>query len=208
VGAEDVGLFEIARVYLPSGEQLPIERWRVAGIVQGGYATAKGVVETLYRALHVELRVRRGSAPSFHPGKTAETAAGVVGELHPALLEGEWGAFELDVETLFERIPERVVYEDVITFPAVQQDIAVAVAEDVEAGALLDAAREAAGPVLRDARIFDVYRGEQVGEGKKSVAIHLAFQSTEKTLTDEEAAAIRETIVRALAERHGAELRA
>jgi phenylalanyl-tRNA synthetase beta chain len=78
----------------------------------------------------------------------------------------------------------------------------------VEAGALVDAAREAAGPVLRDARIFDVYRGEQVGEGKKSVAIHLAFQSTEKTLTDEDAAAIRDTIVRALAERHGAELRA
>jgi phenylalanyl-tRNA synthetase beta chain len=208
VGAEDVGLFEIARVYLPSGEQLPIERWRVAGIVQSGYATAKGLVDTLYRALHVELRVRRGSHPSFHPGKTAETDAGVLGELHPALLEGEWGAFELDLQTLVERIPERVVYEDVITFPTVQQDIAVAVAEDVEAGALVDTARDAAGPVLRDARIFDVYRGDQVGEGRKSVAIHLAFQSPEKTLTDEEAAGIRETIVRALAERHGAELRA
>jgi phenylalanyl-tRNA synthetase beta chain len=208
VGAEDVGLFEIARAYLPSGEQLPIERWRVAGIAQGGYATAKGLVDTLYRALHVELRVRRGSHASFHPGKTAETDAGVLGELHPALLEGGWGAFELDLETLVERIPERVVYEDVITFPAVQQDIAVAVAEEMEAGALIDTAREAAGPVLRDARVFDVYRGEQVGEGRKSVAIHLAFQSPEKTLTDEEAAEIRETIVRALAERHGAELRA
>ena len=208
VGGEDVGLFEIARVYLPSGEQLPDERLRVAGLVQGGYGAAKGVVEALYRALHVALRVRRGSDSSFHPGKTAETDAGVLGELHPALLEGEWGAFELDLDALVERIPERVVYEDVITFPAVQQDIAVAVAEDVEAAALVDTAREVAGPVLRDARVFDVYRGEQVGEGRKSVAIHLAFQSPEKTLTDDEAAGIRETIVGALADRHGAELRA
>jgi phenylalanyl-tRNA synthetase beta chain len=207
-GASGIGLFEIARVYLPSGEQLPNERWRVGAVVEGGYAGAKGVLEALYRALHVELRVRRGSHPLFHPGKTAETDAGVVGELHPTLLEGEWGAFELDLETLFEPVPDRVVYEDVITYPAVQQDIAVAVEEDVEVGALVDAARAAAGEVLREARIFDVYRGEQVGEGRKSVAIHLAFQSPDRTLTDEEAAQLREKIVAALAERFGAELRA
>ena len=89
-----------------------------------------------------------------------------------------------------------------------RQDIAVAVDEDVEVGALVDAAREAGGPLLREARVFDVYRGEQVGEGRKSVAIHLAFQSPERTLTDEEAAELRERIVAALAERFGAELRA
>ena len=100
------------------------------------------------------------------------------------------------------------VYEDVITYPAVNQDIAVAVDEDVEVGALVDAAREAAGPLLRDARVFDVYRGEQVGEGRKSVAIHLAFQSPERTLTDEEAAELRGRIVEALATTFGAELRA
>ena len=95
-----------------------------------------------------------------------------------------------------------------ITYPAVLQDIAVAVDEDVEVGALVDAAREAAGGLLREARVFDVYRGEQVGEGRKSVAIHLAFQSPERTLTDEEATESRERIVAALAERFGAELRA
>jgi phenylalanyl-tRNA synthetase beta chain len=207
-GASGIGLFEIARVYLPSDEQLPNERWRLGGIVEGGYAAAKGVLEALYRALHLELRVRRGSHPMLHPGKTAETDAGILGELHPTLLEGEWGAFELDLEALFEHVPDRVVYEDVITYPAVQQDIAVAVDEDVEVGALVDAAREAAGPVLREARVFDVYRGEQVGEGRKSVAIHLSFQSPERTLTDEDAAELREKIVAALAERFGAELRA
>jgi phenylalanyl-tRNA synthetase beta chain len=165
------------------------------------------VLETLYSALGLELRVVRGSHPLLHPGKAAETEGGWLGELHPTLLEGAWGAFELDLETLFAGVPERVVYEDVITFPAVLQDIAVAVDEDVEVGSLVAAAREAAGELLREARVFDVYRGDQVGEGRKSVAIHLSFQSPERTLTDEEATEARERIIAALVERFGAELR-
>ena len=207
-GAEDVALFEIARVYLPSGEQLPDERWRVAGVVTGGYAVVKGVVETLYEALGVELRVERGSHGLLHPGKAARTEAGWLGELHPALLDGPWGAFELDLDTLFAAVPDRVVYEDVITYPAVLQDIAVAVAEDVEVGALVEAAHEAGGSLLRDVRVFDVYRGDQVGDGRKSVALHLSFQSPERTLTDDEAAELRGAIVSALADGFGAELRA
>jgi phenylalanyl-tRNA synthetase beta chain len=207
-GSQDVGLFEIARVYLPSGEQLPDERWQLGAIVQGGYAAAKGVLEALYRALQLELRVRRGSHPLLHPGKAAATDAGVLGELHPSLLEGSWGVFELDLERLFEQVQDIVVYEDVITYPAVHQDIAVAVDEDVEVGALVDAAHEAAGSMLREARVFDVYHGEQIGEGRKSVAIHLSFQSPERTLTDEEAAELRGAIVDMLRERFGAELRA
>jgi phenylalanyl-tRNA synthetase beta chain len=207
-GAEDVRLFEVARVYLPSGEQLPDERWRVAGLVKGGFSEAKGAVEALYDALHVELRVERDADALFHPGKCARTTAGRLGELHPALLEGEWGAFELDLAELASAAPERIVYEDVLTFPATLQDIAVAVAEDVEVGALLDAAHEAAGALLRDAHVFDVYRGDQVGPGRKSVAIHLAFQSPERTLTEDEATALRSEIVAALGERFGAELRA
>jgi len=207
-GADHVALFEIARIYLPSGEQLPHEHWLVAGVVMGGYEVVKGVLETLYDALGLELRVARGSQKLLHPGKAAQTDAGWLGELHPTLLEGTWGAFELDLETLFATVPERVVYEDVITYPATLQDIAVAVDEDVEVGALVDAAHEAAGELLREARVFDVYRGDQVGSGRKSVAIHLAFQSPERTLTEEEATAARATIVAALAERFGAELRA
>ena len=208
VGAEDIRLFEMARVYLPSGEQLPDESWHVGAVVEGGFEQAKGLLEALYRALHLELRVRRGAHALLHPGKTAEIDGGWLGELHPTLLEGRWGAFELDLDGLAASVPERIVYEDVITYPAVRQDIAVAVDEEVEVGSLVDAAREAAGPLLREVRVFDVYRGEQVGEGRKSVAIHLAFQSPERTLTDEEAAELRGAIVRRLEERFGAELRA
>ncbi len=111
------------------------------------------------------------------------------------------------VEALMAPIPERILYEDVITFPAVRQDIAVAVGEDVEVGALVDAAHDAAGDLLREACVFDVYRGDQIGAGRKSVAIHLTFQSPERTLTEEEASAVRDQIVAALVERFGAELR-
>jgi phenylalanyl-tRNA synthetase beta chain len=104
-------------------------------------------------------------------------------------------------------VPERLVYEDVITFPALRQDLAFAVSEEVSAGELVAAAREAAGPELREMRPFDVYRGEQVGEGRKSIAFAVSFQSPERTLTDKDAAALRERIVSALAERFGAELR-
>jgi phenylalanyl-tRNA synthetase beta chain len=107
-----------------------------------------------------------------------------------------------------EPIPERILYDDVITFPANRQDIAVAVGEDVEVGALVAAAHEAGGPELREARPFDVYHGAQVGEGRKSVALHLVFQSPSRTLTDDEVAVLRDRIVALLAERFDAELRA
>jgi phenylalanyl-tRNA synthetase beta chain len=90
----------------------------------------------------------------------------------------------------------------------VRQDIAVVVPEEVEAGAIIAAAHEAAGDDLREARVFDVYRGDPVPPGKKSVAFAVSFQSPERTLSDEDAALLRSRIVEALAARFGAELRA
>jgi phenylalanyl-tRNA synthetase beta chain len=205
-GARAIAVFEIARVYLEGGE-LPEERLRVAGICEGGYLRVKGVVEALYEALKAEPTFERTEHPLLHPGKTARTQAGVLGELHPRLLDGEWGAFELDLADLFAASYEPVVYEDFITYPAIRQDIAVSVPEDVPVGDLVAAAREAAGAELVEARVFDVYRGEQVGPGRKSVALALAFQSHERTLTDEDATRLRDAITAELGRRFGAELR-
>jgi phenylalanyl-tRNA synthetase beta chain len=99
------------------------------------------------------------------------------------------------------------VYEDFITYPAIRQDVAVSVPEDVPAGDLVAAAREASGAELVEARVFDVYRGEQVGAGRKSVALALAFQSPERTLTEEDATRLRDAITAELGRRFGAELR-
>ena len=206
-GNEDVRLFEVARVYLPSADRLPEERWRVGGIAEGGFDAARSAVEAISTAFHLPLEARRASYAHLHPGKAAQIAAGWLGELHPTLLDGSWGVFELDVEALHEPLPDRILYEDVVTFPAVRQDIAVVVGEDVEAASLVAAALEAGAPELREARVFDVYRGDQVGDGRKSVAVHLVLRAPDRTLTDDDAAAVRSRIVALLAERFAAELR-
>jgi phenylalanyl-tRNA synthetase beta chain len=207
VGNEQVALFELAHVYLPTGEQLPEERWHVGGIVQGGFSVAKGAVEGLYAALGVE--------PAFTPaddvdrrGRGARTDEGWVLVLRDADLPGEWGAFELDVDALVARVPEVIVYEDVITYPAVRQELAFVLDEDVPAGDVFAAAREAAAPELREIRFLSDYREPPIPPGKKSLAFSVAFQSSERTLRDEDAAELRNRVVEALGRRFGAELRA
>ncbi|TML88279.1 MAG: phenylalanine--tRNA ligase subunit beta [Actinobacteria bacterium] len=203
-GNDDVALFEIARVYLPSGEQLPEERWRLGAVVDGGYARAKTAVDLIYAALKIEEPVERGRVEGSHPGRTAVLPEGWIGQL----LRGGWGAFELDLAALAAAMPEHVEYQDVIGFPAVRQDLAFIVPEAVTARELADAMRAAAGSDLREVAVFDEYRSPELGEGRKSVAFSVAFQSPLRTLTDEDAAALRARIVAALAERFGAELRA
>jgi len=208
VGNGEIALFEIARVYRAGLGRLPDEHWHVAGIVEGGFADAKWAVEQLYRALNVEPAYERASEPFLHPGKSARTAEGWVGELHPSLLEGTWGAFELDLDALVAAAPEAVEFEEVSPFPEVRQDLAFVVDDGVPAAALAAAMREAGGPELRSVSVFDEYRGEQTGAGKRSLAFRVAFGSPERTLTDEEAAVVRGRIVDALAELFGAVLRA
>ena len=207
VGTAEVALFEIARTY-HTGRELPDERWHVAGIVDGGFADAKWAVEQLYTALKVHPAYERTSEPHLHPGKSARTAQGWVGELHPSLLEGQWGAFELDLDALVAAAPEAVEFEEVSSYPEVRQDLAFVVDDAVPAAELLAALREAAGPELRSAAVFDEYRGEQTGAGKRSLAFRVAFGSQERTLTDDEATELRGRIVQALADRFGAALRA
>jgi phenylalanyl-tRNA synthetase beta chain len=207
VGTSEVALFEIARTYRTGGE-LPDERWHVAGIVDGGFADAKWAVEQLYAALKLSAVYEPASEPHLHPGKSARTAEGWVGELHPSLLEGRWGAFELDLDALVAAAPEAVEFEALSPYPEVRQDLAFVVDDGVPAAELLAALREAAGPELRSAAVFDEYRGEQTGAGKRSLAFRVAFGSPERTLTDDEAAELRGRIVQALADRFGAVLRA
>jgi phenylalanyl-tRNA synthetase beta chain len=207
-GAEGVALFEVARVYRDIGAGLPEEHWHVAGIADGGFAEAKWAVEQVYSALGVEPSYERTSEPFLHPGKAARTAEGWLGELHPALLDGLWSAFELDLDALADAAPHVVAFEPVSPYPEVRQDLAFVVDETVSAAEVLAAIREAAGELLRELDVFDEYRGEQIGEGKRSLAFRLAFGSPEGTLTDEDVAPLRASIVDALATRFDAVLRA
>ncbi|HXK15920.1 MAG TPA: phenylalanine--tRNA ligase subunit beta [Gaiellaceae bacterium] len=205
MGNTGIELFEIAHVYLPPGP-VPEERWRLGGILEGDFFKAKGIVEAVHEALHVDVTFERAKLrPEFVVGAT--TQSGWVGTYGPLELDGLWSAFELDLGELFAAVPERILYSDVITFPPLRLDLAFVVDEGVPAGELMAAARVAAGEELREVRFLSDYRGDPIPAGKKSVAIAVAFQSAERTLTDEDAARLRASIVEALAELFAAELR-
>jgi phenylalanyl-tRNA synthetase beta chain len=129
---------------------------------------------------------------------------GWVGEVHPLVcrtwdLDGA-AAFELDLAPLIDASSSGgEQYEDVISYPAVEQDIAVVVDESVPAARVRDAVAGAGGELLRSIDVFDLYRGEQIGEGRKSLALRLEFRAADRTLTDDEVAVIRERITEALA---------
>jgi phenylalanyl-tRNA synthetase beta chain len=168
------------------------------------------VLALLRRTTGVDAQVARGSFPSMHPGKTAalkvgDAIVGYVGVVDPRLAHAYEVADTTALATLFvETLPERTVphYVAPSKFPAVDRDLAVVVAEDVLAGDLVDAVRTE--PLVRSATVFDEYRGPQVGDGKKSLALRIVLQSDDATLTDEAADAAMARIVAMLRERFGA----
>jgi phenylalanyl-tRNA synthetase beta chain len=222
-GRADVALFESAHVYLPERGQTPSHEpthicavvtqaapagWRTPARPADFYAV-KALLEALMEAAGVEWRAQEGGPPFLHPGRTATIVAadgselGWLGELHPLVLrewelDGPLAAFELDADRLFELAPQVSTYSDVTTFPAVLQDIAVIVPDEVSAERLAEVVREGGGDLLSSLRVFDLYHGEQVGEGNKSLALRLEFRAPDRTLTDEEVAERRTAIERAL----------
>jgi phenylalanyl-tRNA synthetase beta chain len=182
-------------------EAAGIDGWRVAEPAQAGGSAA-------------------GAArPFLHPGRQASVVSaegvelGWIGEIHPLVLrewelQGPASAFELDAGLLHELTAGHIAtYSDVTSFPAVLQDIAVIVPDDVPAARLAEVVRAGAGELLADLRVFDLYRGEQVGEGNKSLALRLEFRAPDRTLTDEEVAERRAAIEKEL-ESIGGRLRA
>jgi phenylalanyl-tRNA synthetase beta chain len=168
----------------------------------------KGVLEALAEALRLGLECTAGTQPFLHPGRCATVSCagqelGWLGELHP-LVAREWGidgaaVMELDLDRLLTLAVGERGYRDVISYPALRRDLAVVLAEDVTVAEVLDAVREAAGALLDEVAVFDVYSGPQVGEGRRSLALSLAFRASDRTLTDEDVTPVRERVVAALA---------
>ncbi|MDQ3644914.1 MAG: phenylalanine--tRNA ligase subunit beta, partial [Actinomycetota bacterium] len=181
--------------------------WRGAGRPANFYA-AKGLVEALGATAGVVLGFRAEAQPFLHPGRSAAVLTeggrdlGWVGELHP-LAAGAWdletvAGFELDFDALAEGAAGPAAYRDLTSLPAVLQDIAVVAPEAVSAAEVIDVVREGGGELLASARVFDVYSGEQIGEGNRSLALRLEFRAPDRTLTDDEVAERRAAIESAL----------
>lgn len=183
--------------------------WRGGGETADFFAL-KGVLEGLAAQLGVGLWFEPAGEPFLHPGRAARVQAGGadagwLGEVHPLVCR-EWdldaaAGFEIDLAALVEAATAgEEEFVDLTSFPAVRQDLAVVVADDVPAARVRDAVLAGGGELLRAADVFDLFAGEQLGEGRKSLALRLEFGAADRTLTDEEVAARREAIAAALAE--------
>jgi phenylalanyl-tRNA synthetase beta chain len=200
------------------------EPWRIASIAVGplrpaswrgeavpaDFYSVKAVFESLARQLGVGAEFVPGDEPFLHPGRSGRVLvdgedAGWIGEIHPLVCR-EWdidaaAGFEVDLAPLVASSPVGAEsYEDVITYPAVHQDVAVVVDEAVPAAEVRAAVLDAGGELLRSAEVFDLYRGEQLEEGRKSLALRLTFRAADRTLTDEEVAEQRRSIEAAVEE--------
>jgi phenylalanyl-tRNA synthetase beta chain len=196
------------------GRLTPIT-WGTSEPLQADLFAAKAVIEALANALRVpDLSFSAKPEPFLHPGRSAqvrlgEDPVGWLGELHP-LVAQSWelpgaACLEIDLDLLVAHA-SRPGYVDLIGFPPLRQDLAVVLPEEVAAASVLTAARQAAGRLLDDVRVFDVYTGPQVGAGRRSLALALSFRAPDRTLADEDVAPVRERIVAALGEL-GGELR-
>ncbi|MDR2714459.1 MAG: phenylalanine--tRNA ligase subunit beta [Coriobacteriales bacterium] len=237
-GVENVQLYEDGTVYAASeGHKLPKERALISGVLCGSWAEAswnapeqaldffdgKGIVEGLARELALaKLRFKPLAAEDaswLQPGRAAEVYAGSlklgwVGEIHPLVsaafdIEAPVVAFELERAALLNAARPARDYKDVSPYPPVALDLAVVVAEDVTAERIIQTITSAAGNLLDEVRLFDVYRDdEKVGAGKKSLAFSLVYRAVDRTLTSEEVEKLHSKILRKVAASTGAELRA
>lgn len=229
---ERISLFEIGPVYLVSEEgALPEEQLRLAialtgprdlltwhggNVEQMDFYDLKGIIDALLGGLGLEkARYETAEHPSFHPGKSArvllgETQVGLLGELHPKvherydLPETPLVAAILDIEIVLAAVKDMRSVQPVPIFPPVLEDLAVVVDENVPAELVEEVIRKAGEDLLVGVTLFDLYRGEQVDKGKKSLAYSLVYQAPDRTLTDEEIANIRAKVIKKL----GSELKA
>jgi phenylalanyl-tRNA synthetase beta chain len=227
---ELIALFETARTYQPREADLPHEVESLCGVVSGraldrwglprgepaGFFDAKARLEHLLDTLHVSSTFRETHDFAYLPGRTAEivtgdTPVGLVGEVHPRVA-AEFGInapvamFEVDLEALLPHVAEVVHYEAVSPYPPVEEDLAVIVPEDVTATRVVELIR--AFPLVKSVRVFDVYTGDPIPAGKKSLAFAITYQSDKETLTDADVAKQRGRIIERLRRELGAEPRA
>lgn len=229
-----VALYETSSIYLNEGENVqPKEEERLAGIVTGmwqehlwqgekkavDFFAVKGVIERLAARLGLTSRLsfQKAAPEGFHPGRTAavfldEKPVGVIGQLHPALAKEvdlkEAYVFELKLDVLLNTAQTALAYTPIPRFPFISRDIALVVNSTVEAASLEKIIKEAGGSLLTNVHVFDVYEGDRMEAGKKSVAFALTYMNPEKTLTDEEVTAVHEKVLAALKEKANADLRA
>lgn len=170
---------------------------------------AKGVVDRVAEKLNLVFEYRRANIDGLHPGRTAEIlldneVVGFIGELHPTLAADNdlkrTYVFELNFDVLMSVPVGYINYQPIPRFPGMSRDIAMEVDQNIPAADLLATIHEHGGKILQDTLVFDVYQGDHLEKGKKSIAIRLNYLDTEETLTDERVSKVQDKIEAALIE--------
>jgi phenylalanyl-tRNA synthetase beta chain len=224
-----IRLFEIGKVFLPQGKDLPEEKEMLCAVLSGSRAElswqvgkepldffeAKGTVENLLKQLGLKVSFEISDDEGLFPGRGAnivvdDDKVGIVGDLHPRVAEAfelsnAAGLIEIDLEKLLTKITEIKEYQSIPRFPSVSRDIALVVDEQVSYRRVEDIIQSF--PLVTQITLFDLYRGEQIPEGKKSFAIRIVYQSPRDTLTDEEVDQTQEQMLGRLHQELGAALR-
>ncbi|GAA0429196.1 phenylalanine--tRNA ligase subunit beta [Lentibacillus halophilus] len=208
----DIRYFEMGNVFVTSERtlsQLPEENLRLAGAVTGKWVhhpwqheqkqvdfyLVKGIIEGLFAYLNIPISLEQTRLPEMHPGRCATILTegrviGFLGETHPNLEKEmdlkETFVFDLDLDQIIERCTNTTGYQPIPKYPSIARDIAFIVDEAVQAGDIKKQIETEGTPLVKNVYIFDVYRGDNVPEGKKSVAFSLFYQDPEKTLQDDE----------------------
>jgi phenylalanyl-tRNA synthetase beta chain len=220
---EEARLFEIGKVYIPDEDEskLPSEINTVTIGLYGAvdYFDLKGIVENILSSIGVSgvSFERESENRSFHPGKTAsinikKKTAGILGEVHPDVAEN-YGIdarcyiAELNLDVLYELSDIERKYKALPKFPAVTRDMALLVDDSVLVQEIENIILKQGGSIVEKIKLFDVYKGKQIPEGKKSIAYSITYRHEDKTLTDEEVSKVHDRIVRTLENKLGAELR-
>ncbi|OCS88382.1 phenylalanine--tRNA ligase subunit beta [Caryophanon tenue] len=223
---ENVALYEIGSVFLgKTAEELPREVEHVAGIITGKWVdhawqgekkqvdffVLKGIVESVFAKLSLQNRVTfvKAQVDGLHPGRTAEiqldgNKVGIIGGLHPQEQKDldlkDAYVFEMNLAAILAADTDVLTYKPVPRFPAMTRDVALVLNSDTAAGEIVAIIEKAGTKLLKDVRVFDVYEGDKMEAGKKSVAFSLTFFDPERTLTVEEVEAAYNKVVAALAE--------
>lgn len=223
--------FEMGSVFYPRDSVLPEERLKLSAVAAGkldlnwlknnvemDFYYLKGILENFLMQLGIENTSFTAEVhPGYHPGRTAVISCqglelGVIGEIHPRVrqnfsIKPRICAFELDVASLFELSNRRIMMDSIAKYPAVERDLAILLREDIPAAEVLDVIKAAGTEILQNIILFDIYSGDQVAGGFKSMAFRLTFQSKERTLTEADVSMAMEGIMAALEQKLQASLR-
>ena len=232
-GEKSLRFFELSKVFLPSGQKLPAEPLRLSAVYlkgadslslwhgkHDGFYDLKGALEGLFAELGIQdysFAAEGFCEPYLHPGKSCVVRAGKIdigsiGALHPAAaqgfdISGEIYLFELDAEKLLLNIPAGVTFRQLPKYPYVERDIAIVVSNEIKSADVSAAILNAEPDMIESVRLFDIYTGAHIPEGKKSLAFAIRYRAGDRTLTDSEVDLIHSKILKQLADSFRAELR-